>query len=170
MMIGLTGTPGTGKSTVADELARRGRRVIHLVDTIRPYILEKDEQRSTSVVDEQRWAEEFVPFDGVVEGHLAHYLPCDRIIVLRCRPDILAARLKARGYPEEKIRENVEAEALDVILQETVDRFGEDQIYEIDGTLHMVPEIADQVELVIEGTCLSSYGDIDWSRYLLETP
>jgi len=42
MMVGLTGTPGTGKSSVAAELERRGHRVVHLVDTVQPYILEED--------------------------------------------------------------------------------------------------------------------------------
>jgi adenylate kinase len=170
MMIGLTGTPGTGKSAVAVELASRGYPVIHLVDTLGPYILEKDTERDTMVVDEVAWAEEFSPVDGIVEGHLAHYLPCDRIIVLRCHPDILIRRLRDRGYSEKKIRENAEAEALDIILQETVDRFDEDQIYEIDGTLHTILELTDQVERIIKGECLPSYGDIDWSSYLLEEP
>ena len=44
--------------------------------------------------------------DGIVEGHLAHLLPCDRVVVLRCRPDILRERLAPRDYPEEKIAEN----------------------------------------------------------------
>jgi adenylate kinase len=168
MMIGITGTPGTGKSSLAQELAARGHPVVRLVDTLRAYCLERDEVRDTSVVDEKRWAEEFVPIDGIVEGHLAHYLPCDRIVVLRCRPDVLAKRLRNRGYSAEKVRENVEAEALDIILQETVDRFRKDQIYEIDGTSCGVKEMADRVEQIIEGRCAPSYGYIDWSSYLLE--
>ncbi len=36
MMCGITGTPGTGKSMIGDELARRGHTVVHL--TI-PYVL-----------------------------------------------------------------------------------------------------------------------------------
>jgi Predicted nucleotide kinase (related to CMP and AMP kinases) len=170
MMIGITGTPGTGKSTLAQELIRKEYQVIHLADTFGPYILEKDEERDTMVVDECRWAEEFKPVDGIVEGHLAHHLPCDRIIVLRCRPDILALRLRTRGYSEEKIRENAEAEALDIILQETVDRFREDQIYEIDATGCGVCDLVDHVEGIIQGCCLPSFGKIDWSVYLLELP
>jgi adenylate kinase len=170
MMIGISGTPGTGKSAVAQELANRGYQVIHLVDTIGPYILEKDEERDTRVVDECAWARDFLPVEGIVEGHLAHYLACDRIIILRCRPDELARRLKKRGYSAEKIRENVEAEALDSILQETVDRFQEDQIYEIDTTRCRIPELADIVEEIIHGSRSPSYGTIDWSMYLLEGP
>jgi adenylate kinase len=168
MMIGLTGTPGTGKSMLAAELEKRGHRVIHLIDTTGPYVLERDEERDTMVIDEKKWSEGFKPIDGIVEGHLAHYLPCDLIIILRCRPDILSARLRSRGYPEEKVRENVEAEALDIILQESVDRFRKDQIYEIDTTRVSIGDLTDRVEQIIDGKCLPAYGAIDWSGYLLE--
>ena len=134
MMCGITGTPGTGKTSVAGDLTRRGFPVLHLSDTISGYVIGKDEERDTGIIDEERWAAEFVPYKGFVEGHLAHLLPCDRIVVLRCRPDILMERLKTRGYGQEKIRENALAEALDVILIETVDLFSPDQIYELDTT------------------------------------
>jgi adenylate kinase len=167
MMIGLTGTPGTGKSTLSHELEERGYPVTHLADTIGPYIIEEDKERDTLVVDEEAWAREFCPVDGIVEGHLAQYLPCDRIIVLRCRPDVLAQRLKKRNYSEKKIRENVEAEALDIILQETVERFRDEQIYEIDTTSCGLMELTEEAEKVIQGTRPPTYGMIDWSEYLL---
>jgi adenylate kinase len=165
-MIGITGTPGTGKSSLADELRRRGHRVISCTTTLKPYILERDEERDTYVVDEDRWAEEFIPVEGFVEGHLAHFLPCDFVIVLRCRPDVLGMRLRIRGYSEAKIRENVEAEAMDLILQETVDRFPPQQIHEIDTTLLTVEEMAEIVERVFQGKTVASFGAIDWSEYL----
>ena len=68
--------------------------------------------------------------DGFVEGHIAHLLPCDRIVVLRCRPDELKKRLAQRKYREKKIRENADAEALDVCLIETVEEFEPSQILE----------------------------------------
>ena len=102
MMCGITGTPGTGKTSIAAELTRQGYPVLHLSDTISGYVIERDEERDTSIIDEERWAAEFIPYEGFVEGHLAHLLPCDRIVVLRCRPDILMERLKTRGYGKEK--------------------------------------------------------------------
>ncbi|MDD1672781.1 MAG: adenylate kinase family protein [Methanomicrobiales archaeon] len=170
MMVGITGTPGTGKSSAGDELARRGYSVIRLVDTLRPYILERDAERDTLVADEEEWAKEFPPVEGIVEGHLAHYLSCDQILILRCRPDILSGRLRKRGYEEEKIQENMEAEALDVILQEVIDRFSPSQIYEVDATTLTTEEVADIVEEVVTGTRNPSYGSIDWSGYLQEAP
>ncbi|MDE2519461.1 MAG: dephospho-CoA kinase, partial [Methanocorpusculum sp.] len=41
-MIGITGTPGTGKSAVAAELRSRGFRVVDLKTTVAPYIVGHD--------------------------------------------------------------------------------------------------------------------------------
>src|SRR5512137_1163570 len=134
MMCGITGTLGTGKSMVSDELARRGHTVVHITDTIEPYVSGNDEERDARIIDIDRWAAEFVPVDGFVEGHIAHHLPCDRIVVLRCRPDELKKRLALRKYRKEKIQENADAEALDVCLIETVEAFTPDQILELNTT------------------------------------
>lgn len=166
MMTGITGTPGTGKTAVAAELERRGHRVVRLTGTVRPYIVEEDRARQTLVVDVDRWAAEFEPVEGIVEGHLAHLLPCDRVVVLRCRPDVLAARLASRNYPEEKIAENVEAEALDVILIETLEEHPGEHVLEVDTTALSVSECADRIEQFIRGERPPSYGSVDWTDYL----
>ncbi|HVP95403.1 MAG TPA: adenylate kinase family protein [Methanoregulaceae archaeon] len=166
MMCGITGTPGTGKSSVAEELACRGYRAVHLSDTTTGFVLEKDEGRDTLVIDEEAWISSFTPVEGVVEGHLAHLLPCEIVIILRCRPDELSRRLSARGYNEMKIRENYEAEALDVILIETLEIHPADHIYEIDTTFRTVSECACLVEQFIKGELPPTYGSIDWSAYL----
>lgn len=166
MMYGITGTPGTGKSSTACELASRGVRVLHLSETTAGYEIGKDGSRDTMVIDEERWVEEFEPFDGVVEGHLAHLLPCDRIVILRCRPDILAGRLKKRGYGAGKVKENALAEALDVILIETLEYFPPEQVYELDTTDKIIRECADQVEHFFHGEIPPSSGSLDWSSYI----
>ncbi len=169
-MYGITGTPGTGKTSVAGTLQKRGYGVIHQIDTVGPYILEKDSERETLVIDEERWAEEFIPAEGFIEGHLVHLLPCDAIIILRCRPDVLGERLSARNYPPEKIRENMEAEALDVILIETLELIDPRQVYELDTTDKSVRECCDMIERFVRGETPGSYGKIDWSMYLGREP
>ena len=165
MMCGITGTPGTGKSTVAAELARRGYKVVHITDIVQPYVLGKDPERDTQIIDTDRMVDEFMPFDGFIEGHFAHLLPCDRMVVMRLRPNELAARLRARGYEPDKIRENRDAEALDVCLIETVDQFPSHQVYELDTTGKSPAGCADLIEQFYRGEIPSSFGSIDWSAY-----
>jgi len=166
MMCGITGTPGTGKSSAADELARRGYPVIHLAETVKGYVIGKDQERDTLVIDEDRWIREFTPVEGFVEGHLAHLLPCDRVVVLRCRPDRLLTRLRSRGYGEEKCRENAEAEALDVCLIETLEGHAPGHVLELDGTGIAPGRVADLIEDFLNGRIPPSCGGIDWSGFL----
>jgi adenylate kinase len=77
-----------------------------------------------------------VPIDDdtnvLYEGHLSHLLPVDGVWLVRCDPQVLRGRLAARKYPTSKVLENLEAEALDVILQEALERF--DHLVQRDGT------------------------------------
>jgi len=166
MMCGITGTPGTGKSAIGTELAHRGHRVVHLTDTIAPYVVGDDEERDAQIIDVDRWASEFVPVDGFVEGHFAHLLPCDRVVVLRCRPDVLKTRLAQRKYREAKIRENAEAEALDSCLIETVQEHDPLHIFELDTTDHDALYCADRIEQFVQGKLPADFGHLDWSEYL----
>jgi adenylate kinase len=166
MMCGITGTPGTGKSMIGEELARRGYTVVHLTATVGPYVTGEDEERDVQVIDVDRWADEFVPVDGFVEGHMAHYLPCDKVVVLRCRPDELAARLEQRKYRAAKIRENAEAEALDVCLIETVEEYAPDRILELDTTGRDAAYCADRIEAFFSGRIPAGFGHTDWSAFL----
>jgi adenylate kinase len=166
MMCGITGTPGTGKSIVADELSRRGHTVVHLVDTVGPYRIGEDEVRDTQVIDVDRWAREFVPVDGFVEGHFAHLLACARVVVLRCRPDELEKRLIKRKYHKKKIRENMEAEALDVCLIETVEMHDPSCILEMDTTGHDPAYCADRIERFVRDEIPATFGTIDWSAFV----
>jgi adenylate kinase len=170
MMCGITGTPGTGKSMIGCELARRGHTVIHLTATVGAYVIGEDEERDVQIIDVDRWAAEFVPVDGFVEGHMAHLLPCDRIVVLRCRPDELRVRLAQRKYRETKIRENADAEALDVCLIETVEDFEPSQILELDTTGQDALWCTDLIEGFVRGKIPADYGHIDWSGYLEVVP
>lgn len=166
MMCGITGTPGTGKSMVGEALAARGHTVVHLTGTVQAYVTGIDEERDTQIIDTDRWAAGFSSVDGFVEGHFAHLLPCDRIVVLRCRPDELRKRLRQRKYRPQKIRENVEAEALDVCLIETIERFKPSQVLELDTTGRDATSCALQIERFLQGEIAGEYGAIDWSGYL----
>lgn len=168
MRAAVTGTPGTGKTT-AVELVGTALDVIHLNDLVREEGLTEgtDEDRDSLYVDLDAVSERLAGRDGVlVESHLAHYLDVDRVIVLRCRPDSLEDRLLDRGESEAKAIENAEAEALDVILSEAVDRHGTDAVYEIDTTDTTPETIADEIEAVLADDCDPSSGTVDFTGYL----
>jgi adenylate kinase len=161
----LTGTPGVGKSTVADLLAAEGHFIVRAKETTQEYILLQSDD--DTVIDADAWAAEFTPVKGIVEGHFAHFIPNAKgVIVLRCRPDVLAKRLAARGYSESKVMENVEAEILDVILIETLNIYAEEQVYEIDVSDASVKDIASQIQAVVEGRAFPCCGIVDWTEWL----
>ncbi|GAB7014753.1 adenylate kinase family protein [Methanogenium cariaci] len=165
-MTALTGTPGTGKTTIAALLTARNMQVVSQKETMAPYILEHDAERDTDIIDDEAWVDAFVPVEGIIEGHLTHLLPADRVVVLRCRPDILATRLRARGYAEEKVQENAEAEALDSILIEALEVHPETHVTVIDTTEQLPEETANAIEAFIRGDAPHSFTLPDWSEYL----
>lgn len=155
--IALTGVPGTGKSTIAAALAARGIAVVDLNEFARARGLlgERDAARGSSVVDMDDLAEALhealllLDDDAVaIEGHFAHEMDVHAIVLLRCDPLVLVERLRARGWPEPKVRENVEAEALDVLAAEVL-ATGVPAV-ELDVTRMSVDEAAERVSRFVE--------------------
>lgn len=155
MRWGITGTPGTGKTTVADHLSS-DRDVVHLSDilTDSAYHAGSDPTRDTIIADIDAlatWVDE-QPDDIIIESHLAHLLPVDRVIVLRCHPDTLRQRLSERSeISPEKVAENVDAERLDLILSAAVEHHGMESVFELDTTDLAPNAVADAVENIIAG-------------------
>lgn len=157
MRIGITGTPGTGKTTVSKLLTR------DVID-LKKFAQERGlgEEKKIFHIDVESLDEE-LPEDCCVEGHLAHRLTLDYCIILRTRPDVLEERLRKRDYPEEKIRENVEAEAMDLILSQASNQ--DFTVYEIDTTDVRPGTIAERIEEAIEKK-EERKGVVDWSSYI----
>jgi adenylate kinase len=151
MLIALTGTPGTGKTSVAKVL-EKNYRVIYL-KTYKDAILYHDDDRDTDVIDIEYLKRKIEKIksdeDIIVEAHYAHEMPVDMVIVLRCHPKELEKRLRKRGYREDKIRENLEAEAMGLITSEALSYYGKDKVFEVDTTDKQPWEVAKEVEHVI---------------------
>jgi len=161
MQIALTGTPGTGKTTVAGLLPYK---IIDINALVRDGMnLGIDEKRGCLDADmdalEQRLKELDSDEVTILEGHFSHHF-ADWSIVLRLAPSDLRTRLEARGYSAEKIRENLEAEALDVILVEAVEYCL--RVDEIDTTGKTAPQVAEIVTKVIKDELELPPGQVDW--------
>jgi len=136
----ITGTPGTGKSTIAGLLEGKGYAILEIenfarVRGIYSYI-ENGETLLVDVPELMAALGRFLPELGeaFLIGHLSHNLPgADSIVVLRTRPSVLRTRLVGKGWGEGKISENLEAEALDICLGEAIELHGE-KVSEIDTT------------------------------------
>ncbi|QSG14467.1 adenylate kinase family protein [Halapricum desulfuricans] len=168
MRVAVTGTPGTGKTT-ATELLASDFEVVHLNEVIREQELTTghDDERDTLVADldaVESWLGDRE--DVVVESHLAHEFDADRVVVLRCAPDVIERRLRERGESAESARENAESEALDVILGHAVQNHGEDSVYEIETTDRSPESVAAAIEAVIAGEREPSAGTVDYTDYL----
>jgi adenylate kinase len=183
MIILLTGTPGTGKTTISPLLAEKlGCQVVdinHLVEEKQLYT-GLDPEKGYKVVDLDALEEELhkiLNFQEnskhpknnsckIIEGHLSHYFPnADLVVVFRTEPLILEDRLKKRDWQEVKIRENLEAEALDICTWESYQIHGKN-VHEID-TSNITPENAVDIILeIISGKKSFPPGSIDFSAYL----
>jgi adenylate kinase len=161
MRIALTGTPGTGKTTVAALLPYR---VIDINALVKEGLnLGIDPRRGCLDADMDALARRLEKMASgeicILEGHFSHHF-ADWCIVLRLAPSELGKRLEARDYSQEKIRENLEAEALDVILVEAVELCG--RVDEIDTTGKTPQEVALLVIKIIEGELELPPGQVDW--------
>jgi adenylate kinase len=133
-IVGVCGTPGTGKKTVSPIVARlMGLPAPIPINSLAP---KGEVEVRTALLRRKLLAID--PPPSVLFGHLLPHVlrkPEARFVaVLRCEPSVLRRRLIERGYPREKVAENVEAELIGVVLDECVRRFGSELVREYDTT------------------------------------
>lgn len=168
MYIALTGTPGTGKTSVAKILADRGHSIATVEEIAAKHDALETVEGEKEIDTVKLSAAVFEPHETViVVGHLAHYIPNTVCIILRCHPNRMKQRLSSRNYSKEKVLENMEAEAIDIILTEALEAW--DNVFEID-TSDLAPElVADAIEKIINGNADEySPGKIDWSGAVMD--
>ena len=147
----LTGMSGTGKSTVLDELARRGHRVIDtdaagwIVETRTADGPEPlwDLDRVRALLDEHQSGWLFVA--GCVANQGALYERFDKVILLSAPVDVLLARVARRENPFGSTAEDCAKIASDVAAFKPVLRTGAD--HEI-VTTAPIPVVVSEVEKV----------------------
>ncbi len=172
-MIGITGSPGTGKKTIARDLSENMN--VDVFD-INKFIIENnlaEYEEGQLIVNNlkdvrERIDNEFIGKEFIVIGHLLpEVIPKEtllKVIVLRCEPDILIDRYKERDYDELKIKDNLVSELIGTIHYNTVMKYGNDKTFEIDVSNKNVSNIVDEITMIINDERISK-DRIDWIDY-----
>ncbi len=140
----VTGTPGTGKTTVAMQLAKRLK--YEYIDVNRIIKNEKlsegyDRKRLCKIIDIKKLNRILGKIiknskkKVVIDSHLSHHLPVelvDMCVVTKCNLKLLNMRLKKRKYPLNKIKENLQCEIFDVCLNEAHEKGHKTIIFDTD--------------------------------------
>jgi adenylate kinase len=137
----ITGTPGTGKTTLSRELAQEtGLNLINIGELAKEhnFYCDYDEELKAYELDEDKVIDEI---DDIMKegGNIVDYHGCDFfperwfdvVFVLRTDNSILYERLEKRNYPENKIQENVQCEIFQTILDEAKDSYKEEIVHEL---------------------------------------
>ena len=138
----VVGTPGVGKTSFCVRLCDDTPRLQHV--NVGELVKERrlhdgwDEQHQAWELNDERLCdaleELLAPGGCVVDFHSTSTFPLrwfPLVVVLRASTAALHERLTARGYPPAKLRENVEAEILQVVLDEVREDWPPQQILEL---------------------------------------
>jgi adenylate kinase len=126
MIVVVSGTPATGKTTVAKLIEQLGFQYIDGNAIAKQFSTGYDDERDCDIIETRDYLTELAYMidtnkDMVIDSHLAHELPkrlVDVVIITTCNRKILVERMRAREYHDEKIEENLEAEIFDTCYEE----------------------------------------------------
>lgn len=149
----ITGTPGTGKTSLSAALASAtGMRHVEVSALVKEKSLHegKDKNFDSYIVDEDKLCDELEDLlkggNSIVDFHSCDFFPerwFDLVVVLRTDNSTLYPRLESRwfahklevnanrGYSQKKITENIECEIMQVLLDEARDSYKQEIILEL---------------------------------------
>ncbi len=172
----ITGTPCTGKTTLAQKLTTELKaqyiNLTNLAET-ENLIIGKDPERDTTIIDEAKMFRKLKQIidqtdnqNIIIDGHYAAAVtPKDQvttILVLRRNPKELREIMQERNYSKQKQDENIAAEILDVCLVEALREFSKEKTCEINVTGKSSDETLKEAIDVLEGKKPCSVGCVDW--------
>ncbi|RKP24865.1 adenylate kinase isoenzyme 6-like protein [Syncephalis pseudoplumigaleata] len=139
----VTGTPGTGKTTLSELVALAlGYEHINVSELVKAHSLHDgyDEAFDTFILNDDKLCDELEEQLGaatggyVVDFHTCDVFPerwFDLVVVLRTDNTVLYDRLTERGYSDKKRSENVECEIMQVVLEEARESYQEEIVVEL---------------------------------------
>jgi len=173
----VTGTPGTGKTTISKSLARQLHAdYLSLTNLVIDERLHAtvDQERRTKVVDLERtraWLGKSLrenPAVTIIDTHIADAIPREyvrKVIVLRCHPKVLEARLRKKGWRSFKVRENVLAEILDSCYMIAMEYYGAKKTVQFDTSRTTVRRAVNRCRVLLKKQVLAQ-PKVDWIRVL----
>ena len=168
----VTGTPGTGKTTICNKamemLDPSNFEYVNIGDLIKEKKLfaEWDDEMNCSIFDEDAIEAEIKAIVKsasrrkivglLLDFHSIGFIPSklvDQVFVVRADTEVLWDRLKQRGYEDAKIQENVQAEIFMESMNEALDQFDEDIVEErTNNTLDEMKETLKRVMNALGGS------------------
>lgn len=154
----ITGTPGSGKTSHAEEFVSRHPEFKHInvseYAKLNGCIEGYDKDRDSSIVDEDKLLDLLEPLANkgglVIDWHCCEIFPerwIDLVVVIRCDNSILYDRLVNRGYSENKINENIECEIMCVLLFEAQENYNKQIVVELHSEdLNMLDNNIDRLD------------------------
>ncbi|OCK81266.1 P-loop containing nucleoside triphosphate hydrolase protein [Lepidopterella palustris CBS 459.81] len=137
----ITGTPGVGKTTHAELLARNaGLKHLSINQIVKDEKFHEgwDDELQTWIVDEDKLLDHLeilvAPGGCILDWHACDLFPkrwVDLVVVIRCDSTTLYDRLTARGYKGKKLEENMDAEIMEVLLDEAKEAYDEEIVVEL---------------------------------------
>lgn len=125
----VTGTPATGKTTLAKKIAKeKGFEYVDVNKVIKDNKVSEgyDKKRDCEIIDVDKLNVILIKKikdskNLVIDSHLSHFLPKEYVnmcIVTKCNLKELEKRLKKRRYSTTKVRENIDSEIFDTCKTE----------------------------------------------------
>uniref|UniRef100_A0A8D8S000 Adenylate kinase isoenzyme 6 homolog n=1 Tax=Cacopsylla melanoneura TaxID=428564 RepID=A0A8D8S000_9HEMI len=133
----ITGTPGTGKTTLCSELVKKLGSSIQVLDVNQiakdnQFYGKYDDKYECPELDEDKLLDELEPMVAgggkIIDYHSAEMFPerwIDHVYVLTVDNTSLYDRLVARGQSGKKLEDNLQCEIFQTILEEAKDSYEE---------------------------------------------
>jgi len=139
MKLIITGTPGTGKTTLAKKLGQKLKlNVINEKDFALKHSIGKFNDQNELEIPikkfEQKANQYLSKHDGIImEGHVLceAKLKADYVLLITINPEELEQRLESRNYPAEKIMDNVFCEGIQYCKKHVERNYKKSRILEI---------------------------------------
>jgi adenylate kinase len=151
MIISISGTPKTGKTSVAKALAEKlNWRLVSLNELAKEKKLYVgyDRSRKSRIVDIRRLRTEVRKLSRlhknlILESHYSHDMLCDVVVILRTNPKELRKRMAGEGWTKKKMEENIESEIMEIVKNEALEKAK--TVLEVDTTGKKPEWVADQI-------------------------